>query len=186
MEGLQSALADHGVWVLFVLAVLEGPLVVLGATALAQLGTLEVRWVWGIAVMADLVGDILLYGAGRFAPGLLPQRHRPHMAQAHIAQERAAALFRQSGGRVLLLAKLTHFAGLPTLVMAGFARMPVLPFLWWSLVGTVLKVSVIVLTGWYFWQALAGGNSRDALAVLLALSLGFGVMFVLLRGRKWT
>lgn len=181
MDGLQSALADHGVWVLFVLAVLEGPLVVLGATALAQLGSLEVRWVWGIAVLADLVGDILLYGAGRFAPDLLPQRHRPHMAQ-----ERAAALFRRSGRRVLLVAKLTHFAGLPTLVTAGFARMPFVPFLWWNFVGTVVKVSAIVLAGWYFWQALAGGDSTEAVTVLLALSGGCGLAFLWLRGRKWS
>lgn len=181
MDGLQSTLADHGVWVLFVLAVLEGPLVVLGATALAQLGTLEVRWVWAIAVLADLVGDILLYGAGRFAPGLLPQRQQPHMAQ-----ERAAALFRRSGGRVLLVAKLTHFAGLPTLVTAGFAQMPFVPFLWWSLVGTVVKVSAIVLTGWYFWQALAGGDGTEAVTVLLAISVGCGLAFLWLRGRKWS
>ena len=180
MEGLQAALAEYGVWVFFILAVIEGPLVILAATALALTGTIELRWVWWLAVLADLVGDVLLYAIGRFMPEVLPPRFRPQMAQ-----EKVGAFFGQEGPRLLLVAKLTHFAGLPTLVSAGLGRMAFAPFLLWSFVGTVLKVSAIVLTGWYFWQAVGAGDVSDAVAVLLALCGCCAVAFLLLRCRRW-
>lgn len=180
MEGLQAALAEYGIWVFFVLAVIEGPLVVLAATALALMGTIDLHWVWWLAVLADLIGDVLLYAVGRFMPEILPHRFRPHMAQ-----EKVNALFRQHGMRVLLVAKLTHFAGLPTLVSAGFGRMAFAPFLVWSLVGTVLKVSIIVLTGWYFWQAVAAGDMSDAVVALAVLLAGCALGFLVLRCRRW-
>lgn len=180
MDGLQVALADHGLWVLFVLAVIEGPLVVLAATALAQMGAVDPRWVWSVAVAADLTGDVLLYSIGRFVPGLLPPRYRPRPAQ-----ESTAALFRRCGVRLLLLAKLTHFAGLPTLVSAGFGRMAFLPFLVWSLAGTMVKVSAIVLIGWHFWQAIGAGDMTDAVTILLGLGLCGALAVLLVRRRRW-
>lgn len=180
MDTLQATVADYGTGIFFILAMIEGPLVVLAATALALMGTMDLRWVWGLAILADLAGDVLLYAVGRFIPDMLPQRFRPHMAQ-----EKVGLLFRQHGVRVLLVAKLTHFAGLPTLISAGFGRMAFVPFLVWSLIGTVLKVSVIVLTGWYFWQAVAAGDMSDAVVALAVVLGACALGFLFLRCRRW-
>lgn len=165
MAELQAALADYGFWVLFLLAVIEGPLVILGATALSQLGACDIRLVWGTAVLADLIGDTLLYLVGRHLPDCLPARHRPHLARS-----RAERMFRTSGARILLLAKLTHFAGLPTLIAAGFGRMPYAAFLFWNLIGTLPKATAIVLVGWLFWQTVLQGDTETAITLLLTLA----------------
>ena len=180
MESVQTFLAAHGGWALFALALVEGPLVVLAATALARIGTLDITFVWAVAVLADLAGDTILYLLGRFLPGLIPVRFRPS-----LAREQTCALFRQSGVRLLLFGKLTHVAGLPVLVAAGFGRMPLLPFSIWTLIGTVLKVSAIVLVGWTFWQALLSGDPGRAVAYLALLALALAVGALVLRARRW-
>lgn len=180
MAELQTALADFGIWILFVLAMVEGPLVVLGATALSQVGAIPIHLVWSVAVLADLAGDLLLYTIGRFLPGLLPHRYLPQMAQ-----ERAGDLFRHSGPRILVMAKLTHFAGLPTLVGAGYGRMPILPFLLWNLGATILKVTAIVLAGWFFWQTVISGDTSDVVALLVGLGLCSALILLLFWGRRW-
>jgi len=178
MVALQAALAEHGTWVLFLLAVIEGPVVVLGATALAQIGAMDIRMVWVVAVAADLVGDTVLYLFGRHLPDCLPERLRPSGARS-----RAESVFGRSGARLLLLAKLTHFAGLPTLIAAGFARMPLAHFLFWNLVGTLPKVTAIVLVGSLFWRTVLSGSTEAAVATLLvaAALTGTGVMLLLKR-----
>jgi|GEM_PF-4211901 len=180
MDRLQEILALHGPWVLFLLAVVEGPFVVLAATALARLGTLEIGLVWTLAVLADLVGDLALYATGRFLPGLLPQRLRPG-----LARDQAMALFRHSGGRLLLLGKFTHVAGLPVLIASGFGQMPLVPFLAWTLAGTVVKVSALVAIGWAFWQAVLSGRPDDALILLAALGVGLGLLALFWKARRW-
>lgn len=179
MAALQAALADHGAWVLFLLAVIEGPVVVLGATALAQVGAMELRFVWGVAVVADLVGDTVLYLLGRYLPDCLPRRVRPDGARS-----RAEGVFRHSGARILLLAKLTHVAGLPTLIAAGFGRMPLSRFLFWNLVGTVPKVTAIVLAGCLFWTSVLSGSTGAAVAMLLIAAAVAGMGVMILRGRR--
>lgn len=174
------ALTEHGILILFGLALMEGPLVVLAATALAHMGAADIRAVWTVAVLADLAGDLLLYALGRYAPDLLPQRLRPQ-----LVQQKAAALFRLRGPQILLAAKLTHFAGLPTLISAGFGQMNMGTFLVWNLLGTVVKVSVIILVGWHFWQAIEGGNVADAVTVLLFLCGCCALAFFLMRGQRW-
>lgn len=180
MEGLQSALADHGILILFLLALIEGPLVVLAATALAQMGAADIRIVWAVAVLADLAGDMLLYAFGRCAPGLLPPRLRPQ-----LVRQKAVALFRQRGPQLLLAAKLTHFAGLPTLISAGFGSMSLLPFLVWTLIGTVLKVSIIILIGWHFWRAIGAGDMTEAVTVLIVLCGCCALVFAVMQVRRW-
>lgn len=174
------ALADHGILILFLLALIEGPLVVLAATALAQMGAADIRMVWAVAVLADLAGDLLIYAFGRFVPGLLPQRLRPQ-----LVRQKAVTLFRLHGPHLLLAAKLTHFAGLPTLISAGFGCMNLVPFLIWSLIGTVVKVSVIMVVGWHFWRTVGAGDLAEALGVLLFLVGGCALAFILMRVRQW-
>lgn len=180
MNGLQTAFAEYGMGIVFFLALIEGPMVVLGTTALARMSMIDIRWVWVIGLLADLVGDVLLYSVGRFLPGALPASWRPT-----VAQDKVAKLFLESGARLLLVAKLTHFAGLPTLVSAGFGKMPFGPFLLWSLAGTVVKVTAIVLTGWFFWQTVLSGETAHAVAVLLGLGLCCGLGFLFYRSCRW-
>lgn len=180
MDGLIAALESFGLWVVFALAVIEGPFVVLAATALAKIGMLDVRAVWAIAIFADLFGDALLYLVGRHLPDCLPARHRPR-----ILRDKAETMFQRSGARLIVVAKLTHFAGLPTLVAAGFGRMPFGPFLLWNFLATVPKVSAIVLVGWVFWQAVLSEEAGQATALLCGLAVALAVILFGLWKRRW-
>lgn len=180
MPEVQHLLSSHGVTLLFLLALLEGPVVVLAATALARSGHFDLATIWTVAILADVTGDLLLYALGRHLPDLIPARHRPQGARDSLAR-----LFRSSGARLLLFAKFAHFPGLPTLLAAGFARMPLAPFLLWTLVGTVIKTSALVLCGWQIWQLLNLSGLAAAAVVLAAVALAGLVVLLLPRMRRW-
>jgi len=128
MTGLESLdlevfLGGAGVWMLAPLAVVEGPVVAIIATALAKRGVLELGQVL-LLLLGDLAGDLLLYALGRLVPGAmtraLARRRRPD-DEKQLALE---AMFHAAGGRALIVGKLTHFAGFAVLLAAGIAKMP--------------------------------------------------------------
>jgi len=152
---LTQALTVHGgLPVLFLVATLEGPIATVTAAALAVKGMMDIRWVVPVVLVADILGDVIVYLTGRIAAGSLPAglRHRLGLDR-HVIQP-LAHRFRQGGGRLLILSKLTHVAGLPILFAAGVARMPPGRFLIFSTVATIPKVAALCLLGWFFGAAL--------------------------------
>lgn len=151
-EDALHLITRNGLWVMAPIAVVEGPIVTVVAAWLASLGLLRLPAVIAVAIVADLLGDALLYALGRSAP----QRLR---ARLGLRQDRLARLsqhFDRRGASTLVLGKLTHSAGAAVLVAAGMARMPFGAFLWWNLVATLPKSLAFVALGW----SLGGAHAR--------------------------
>ncbi len=150
---LVTMIQSHGLLLLFPLAVIEGPIVTIIAGWLSHLGYLPLARVACLLVLADLVGDGLLYCLGRSGLRLFSDRWRARLGLSPDRLEGLIAHFRDKGGRTLLLAKLTHSLGFAALVAAGAARMPVLPFIGFNLLGTLPKTALLLLVGVLFGAA---------------------------------
>ena len=146
-------LQAHGLLLLFPLAVIEGPIVTVVAGWLARLSYFRLEWAMLILVLADLVGDSLLYALGRAGPDVLPQKWRVALG---VTDERIALVvehFSKKGGRTLLAAKLTHSFGFVALVAAGASRMPFPAFLGFNLIGTIPKTAFFLFVGYAVGEA---------------------------------
>jgi membrane protein DedA with SNARE-associated domain len=142
------------------LVLVEGPAATMAAGALVGTGAARFWPVWVIVVLADVLGDSLLYLAGRTA------RH-PWVAwvasRAGLTPRRAAGLT-GSVPRLVLTAKLVDVLAVPAFLAAGVARVPFRRFAAWVTAGAAARAAVLVGAG-----ALLGGR----LAGLLALPGGF-------------
>lgn len=184
-EDAATLVGQYGLWVLAPAAVLEGPIVTVISVWLARLGMMDLRAVLLLLVLADLLGDALMYGVGR---GLLPRlprrlRHRFGLHEARLAA--LAGHFRDSGPRTLVVGKLTHSAGAVVLVAAGMARMHIGRFLWWNLLATLPKTAAFAALGWVLGDAyvLIGDWLAVISAVALALLAGGAGLWHLWRRR---
>ena len=156
------------------------------AAWLAQRGLLDIRWVLVVVVLADLVGDSLLYLLGRTSPSAFPLWFRRRVLPDRARVVAVARHFRDRGGRTLVVAKLTHVAGLPVLMAAGATRMPFWSFLAWNLVGTIPKSLVFAALGWSFgaaWQSIDGLIWKGSLVMLLLLAIAGGAIYLRRRAR---
>jgi len=142
-----------GLLLLFPLAVIEGPIVTIVAGWVGRMGYLPLGWAMLVLVLADLVGDSLLYVLGRTGTDVLPQKLRQSfgLTDAHIAL--GAAHFSKHGGRTLIAAKLTHTFGFAVLVAAGGSRMSFPAFLSFNLVATIPKTLFFLLIGYAVGEA---------------------------------
>ena len=123
MQAVADILAAQGSMILFPLALVEGPVVVLTAAALADLAGLNLWAIWLVAVAADLVGDCILYGLGRFLPDAVPRSLRPKTQIAQLGR-----MFATSGATILLTAKLTMWQACPRWSRPGSRACPLRAF----------------------------------------------------------
>ena len=183
-EALIALLNSWGLLLLFPLAVLEGPIVTILAGWLVRSAILPFWWTFLTLILADLAGDLILYGLGRGGARFLPRRWRHRMGLDDDRLTRLGAHFGARGGRTLVLTKLSHSLGIAVLPAAGVARMPVGAFLFWNLVGTLPKTFGFLGLGYFIGHAhsaIEGWLARASVAVAVLAVVG---AWVYLRRRK--
>lgn len=175
LETVTALIVKHGLAVVAPVAVIEGPIVTVIAAWLASQGLMSLWAVAAVVIAADLVGDFGFYSLGRWGLGRLPKRWLERRGLTHERLEGLMSHFEDHGGRTLLLGKLTHSAGFAVLVAAGMAKMPLLRFFWFNLLGTVPKSLLFVGLGYGFGAAYASINGW-----ITGVTLALGVLIVAL------
>ena len=137
----------HGIGLLVPLAILEGPIVTVIAAYLASLAYLNIWAVIVVVILGDLLGDIVLYGAGRWGSGA---RWMARLGLDEARLQRLTEHFEGKGPRTLLVGKWTHTAGAAVLFAAGVARMNFAAFLFWNTLATIPKSLIFVVIGYSF------------------------------------
>lgn len=177
LDAILHLVQENGLVLLFLLAVLEGPIVSVIGAYLARLGYMDLAAVFVVVVIADLVGDMMFYGLGRAGPRVLSAKwqHRLHLDDERV--ETLKSHYRDKGGRTLVLGKITHSAGMVVLAAAGAAHMNILKFLGWNLVATLPKSALFMGLGYslgYAYKSIDGYIFKISIALLLVLVVAGG------------
>lgn len=101
---LLALLSMNGIAILAPLAVIEGPIVTVIAAWLASVGLLNLWEVLICVVLADLVGDSLLYLAGQFGLDWIPLRWRKGLLLNQRKLVSLIRLFQTNGAKMLISA----------------------------------------------------------------------------------
>ncbi len=174
-----SLISQYGYWALFVLSLFEGPLVTVFAAALAAQGLLKLGLIYVVVLGGDLVGDLGYYSAGRW---LLAPWARRGGRKRHRLASRVGAMrdkLHDHAGRILLFGKLTHSAGFAILLAAGAARVRLLPYLFYNLLGTLPKAALLMAVGYYYGRLYTdmGMPLKIASAVVFVLVLALALVW---------
>ena len=186
LDGVLHLLQAHGLWLLFPLATVEGPIVTVLAAYLARLGHMNLLLIYWIVVAADLFGDAVFYWVGRLGHGSVPERWRHRLGLDPARQAALEEHFRQAGGRTLIIGKLTHAAGLLVLLSAGSAKMPFGRFMLYNTIGTLPKSLFFLLLGYSLGAAYTAIDSwifRASIVVFAVMLVG-GLLWFLHRRAK--
>jgi len=178
---------NYGLLLLLPLAILEGPIVSVIAGWLIRLGYLPFGWVYAVCIAADLIGDGLLYCLGRYSNGTFLRRMFPRLFARAKNLTRMLEKFHTQGGRILVVAKLTHSLGFAALIAAGAARMSVPAFFWYNLLATIPKTLFFILIGYGLGQAYTTIDTwiwRGSVIVLVLACTAAFVWLLKTRGER--
>lgn len=181
LDSILHLVQTYGLWLIFPLAIVEGPIVTVIAASVVALGRLDLGTVFLVLILADLVGDLLYYGIGRSGARWVPRRWHERLGLEGPRRAELERHFKGHGGKTLVIGKLTHSAGLFILVAAGAARMPIGRFLLFNLIGTLPKTAGFMAIGYslgYAYKAIDSYIFRVSLVLLVLLALVVLIWFM--------
>jgi len=187
---IQSLIGTYGYAFIALIAIPEGPIV--GAIAGIFVATGQFNWflVFLALLIGDVVGDIAYYAIGRYGHGPFVKRIAAWLGLSEEKMRPLEEGFKKNDVKLLLIGK-TQALGSVILYFAGAVRMPLWRFIWWNTVGSIPKVILFEMVGYFFGASLAATNTYIGYAgiatfILALLLLGSYFSFKNYLGKQLT
>ena len=146
-DQITALLYTYKYFVLFPIAIIEGPLATLVAGVFVTLGLLNPWVVYVIMVTGDMLGDMGYYTIGRFGSPRVKQ-WALHFFKLDL--DAVATFFSENPHKTLMVSKVIHGIGVSGIIGAGIVRFPFLRFVRICSVVSILQVGVLLVLGVVF------------------------------------
>ena len=181
LDQVQVWIHLYGYFIIFPLAVVEGPMIAVISGLMVAEGFLHEIPTFSVLLLGDLVGDTLYYSIGRFGGRPIIKKYSKWLAKKedkHIL--RLENHFNDHGAKTLIFGK-TQAYGAAILTAAGAAKMPFLRFFWVSFAGSGVKITFLLLIGYFFGKSYRNIDNYFYIIGLLSLVLLAIILFVVMR-----
>jgi membrane protein DedA with SNARE-associated domain len=172
-------------WVIFPIAVFEGPIITIIAGFLASTGVLNFWLALTVVALGDLVADNLYYALGRYGREKFIHRFGKYLG---LNEQRIIQLekhFENHPWKTFTFGKFVHGTGSPILVAGGLAKVPYLKFIGYNIPTTVLNSSILIVIGYYFGHAYQRFNTYlGYYAIFGALILVILYIYLIKKSKK--
>lgn len=143
-------LKHYGYWGMLPIMIVEGPIVTIFAATMASLGAFSWPIVLVFSIAGDMIGDMLLYGAGRkWGMGFVRGFGR-YMGITEKLVLKMENYFAQHGGKTIFAVKSMTGLCWATFVAAGIAKMNFKKFVQYSFLGGVVWSGFLVAMGYFY------------------------------------
>ena len=171
-----ALILQYKYFILLPLTIIEGPIVTMMAAFLASMGTLNIYWVYIVAVLGDLIGDSIYYWIGRSGRNTIIPKYSKYVG---ITEEKilfAEQHYENHLWKTIIFGKIVQAPILIILVVAGITKTDFKKFLLVILTITIPKVFLFVLLGFYLgksYSAVGHGLDVSMVVVWIILIIGF-------------
>lgn len=137
--------------IVFPLAIVEGPLVMLISGFLIRIGFFSFWPIYLILMAGDLTGDIFWYFVGRKGGRPLIEKYGHYVNLTEENVERAEGFFQDHQTKILFISKITMGFGfaLATLVAAGMANVSFKKYFTINLFGQFIWTGILIGAGYF-------------------------------------
>lgn len=156
---LMSILLTYRYWVLFPLAIVEGPMLAFVCGLMVSLGYLSIPLTLGILILGDIIPDTFFYLSGRYGserPIIKRLAARIGVTDEHFAD--AKRLWNTHPAKTMLMSKFAYGISAAFLFMAGLMRMPAHTFYGYSISISIAHYSVLMTAGYFFGASLVSAG----------------------------
>ena len=157
-QGTVTWAIQHGYPLLFVLMLLEGPVVTAAGAFAAALGVFNIWVITILSILANLIPDAAYYALGYWGRGQVLEKYGHYFG---ITKERITLvedLTHEHSGKALLAIKLIPFLATPGLIVVGASKMDIKKYAFWCTIITLPTSIVYLILGYYFGAAYSSIN----------------------------
>lgn len=138
---------------LFLIMVIEGPIITIIGAFLASLGFFNVWIIFLLSLLGDISGDIILYALGYFGGSKILARAEKLLKVSFTTIDKLRRLFTLHGQKTIFYVKSTTGLCWITFILAGTLKMNFKTFLRASFWGGIVWSGLLVLIGYFFGYA---------------------------------
>lgn len=142
-------IAGNGYTFLFILMLVEGPVVTAAAAFAAALGYLNIYAVLVLSILGNLIPDAIYYAMGYWGREQFVAKYGRYLRLTPARVEKIEKFIEEHAGESLVAIKLIPFLATPGLVVAGLSKMNIKRYAFWSLVVTLPSSLIYLLVGYY-------------------------------------
>lgn len=175
---------QYGYGIMLVLMILEGPIVTILGAFLSSIGVFHVGVVFILSVTGDMVGDVILYYAGRFWGMRFVRGFGKYIGITETFVEKVRAYFLRHGGKTVFAVKSTTGLCWATFFTAGMIRMQIQTFLLYSFLGGIVWSALLVSTGFFFGKAYFIIDHYIRWAGWIIATMAVGSVFAFMQYKK--
>lgn len=175
MNSTVQLLIEYKYFLLFPLAVIEGPLVALVAGFLVSIGYMSAIPAYIVMLFGDLIPDSIYYYIGRYGNKMNLIEKYGHKFQLISSNfPLVEKLWKTHPKKMMFFGKLAYGLSIPFLISAGLAKVAFGKFLQYAIPVTLFQYGVIMAVGYYMGYSYtsAKGYVTDAyitIAILVVL-----------------
>lgn len=139
----------YGYLFMFLILLVEGPVVTASGALAAALGYFNVYAVFAISFLANFLPDVVYYGLGRWSGQWALDRYGEQVGIPRRRRDRAAVFIGGNLGKWLCFVKTVPLISPPGLAVMGALGIPVRRFIWWDALIVALTSLGFVLLGYF-------------------------------------
>jgi len=136
----------------FVLAIVEGPMVMVASGILYRLGFFSLLPIYFSLMLGDFAADLGWYAVGRFGALKFVNRWGHYFSLTPDVVEKLEKTFERHHDKILFISKITMGFGfaLATLIAAGMARVPFKKYALYNFLGGFIWTGLLMALGYFF------------------------------------
>lgn len=152
-SGAFSWIMGHGYALMFIVMLIEGPVITSAAAFGVALGFFDGWAVFLLSILGNLLPDAIYYAIGYWGRKKLVNRYAHYFGSSHGRITHLESLSERHAGKAMMLIKMIPFLATPGLIIVGAVRMPLKKYAWWSVILTVPSSLFFYIVGYYFGTA---------------------------------
>lgn len=147
---LLAILEHYRYWIIFPIAIFEGPIIIILSGFLVNLGYLNGTVAYIVVVTADIIGDSIYYLIGKYwRQSSWIKKMGKFVGYDEKSEEFLEAHFKKHKVKTFMIGKVTHGLGGTIQIASGIAKVSYLEFVWLSLLGTMPKALLLLILGYF-------------------------------------
>jgi membrane protein DedA with SNARE-associated domain len=149
-EELLVILEQYRYWIIFPIAIFEGPIIIVISGFLVSLGYLNGIVVYCVVLVADIIGDSIYYSIGKYwGKSTWIKKVGKFVGYNEESEKFLEEHFKKHKVKTFLIGKVTHGLGGSIQIASGIAKVRYLEFFWLSILGTAPKALALLLLGFF-------------------------------------
>jgi membrane protein DedA with SNARE-associated domain len=152
-QGTVQWVLQHGYPLLFIVMLIEGPVVTAAAAFAAALHYMNIWVVLALSILANFIPDLVYYTIGYWGREKFLNKYGHYLG---ITPERIAStekLAEKHSGKSLFMIKMVPLLATPGLILVGATKMDIKKYAFWSIVIIIPSSLLYLIIGYYFGTA---------------------------------